>query len=362
MTLRWLAAGTVTLAILFLAGCATPGPTANTRPLVAAAGGGTLTLPVVATHTPTSTIAPTETPTTTPTHTPSPTPSSTPTHTPTVTPTAIPTATATPTPSATPTPTPDPAAFINGLAVDEFLVMSPETEAHVREILARGRELGRNPHAFSKLGDSLSLIAYFFVWFDQNRYDLGIYDALQPAIDHYRGSFQRYGMAVRNGLHAWAAHRPGNADPLLCDEEESMVACEIRIHNPSVLLIRLGTNDTAESDAFERALRYTVEYAAAEGIVPVLATKADRFEGPDNRNNRTIRRVAADLNVPLWDFDRLAGTLPGRGLGADNVHLTAAASNDFTDPVTLERGFPVNDLSGLFVLDRIRQLALEVDE
>ncbi len=248
------------------------------------------------------------------------------------------------------------------MAVDEFLIMSPETEAHVREILERGQELDRNPYAFSKMGDSQSLIAYFFVWFDQNRYDLGIYEHLQPAIDFYRGSFQRYGMAVRNGLHAWAAHRAGNADPLLCEEDESMLSCEIRIHNPSVLLIRVGTNDTAESDAFERALRYTVEYAAAEGIVPVLATKADRFEGPDNRNNRTIRRVAADLNVPLWDFDKLAATLPGRGLGEDDVHLTAAFSNDYTDPDTFERGFPVNDLSGLFVLDRIRQLAEEVVE
>lgn len=240
--------------------------------------------------------------------------------------------------------------------------MPPETEAHVREILERGNRLGRNPRAFSKMGDSQSLIAYFFVWFDQNRYNLGIYEELQPTIDYYRGSYQRYGMAVRNGLHAWAAHRDGNADPLLCEEEESMVSCEIRIHNPSVLLVRVGTNDTAKSDAFERALRYTVEYAVAEGIVPVLATKADRFEGTDNRNNRTIRRVAADLNVPLWDFDRLADTLPGRGLGEDNVHLTAASSNDYTDPDTFERGFPVNDLSGLFVLDRIRQMSEEVTE
>lgn len=238
--------------------------------------------------------------------------------------------------------------------------MPPETEQNVREILARGQSLGRNPRAFSKMGDSLSLIAYFFVWFDQNRYNLGVYEDLQPTIDFYRGSFQRYGVAARNGLHAWSAFRAGSANPDLCKEDESMVDCEIRIHNPSILLVRVGTNDTAESDAFERAIRHTVEYSIERGIVPVLATKADRFEGEDNRNNRTMRRVAAQYDVPLWDFDRLADTLPGRGLGPDNVHLTAAFSNDYTDPQTLQAGFPVNDLAGLFVLDRIRRLVPEV--
>ena len=59
-----------------------------------------------------------------------------------------------------------------------------------------------------------------------------------------------------------------------------------------------------------------------EGVIPVLATKADRFEGEDNRNNKIIRQAAYDYRVPLWDFDLLAGTLPGRGMGADDVHLT----------------------------------------
>ncbi len=42
------------------------------------------------------------------------------------------------------------------------------------------------PRAFSKMGDSLSLIAYYLVWFDQDRYDLGPYADLQPTIDLLR--------------------------------------------------------------------------------------------------------------------------------------------------------------------------------
>lgn len=245
--------------------------------------------------------------------------------------------------------------FINGVPVSEVVWMPPETVKNVREIFARGQKLGRNPQAFSKMGDSLSLIAYYLVWYDQKRYDLGPYAGLQPTIDHYRGSFQRFGLAAKNGLHAWAAFREGGADPLACLPEEHMIECEIRQHNPSVLLIRVGTNDNGTDDTFERAIRYTIEYSMKEGIIPVLSTKADRFEGADNRNNLTLRRLAAEYHVPLWDFDRLADTLPGRGLGNDNVHLTSAPLNDYSDPATFEYGYPVNDLAALMTLDAIRR-------
>ena len=133
-----------------------------------------------------------------------------------------------------------------------------------------------------------------------------------------------------------------------------MVGSELRLHNPSVLLIRLGTNDTAEGDAFERAIRHTVEFSIDNGVIPVLVTKSDRFEG-DDRNNETLRRLAAEYAIPLWDFDLVAGTLPDRGLGADGVHLTSYDSDDYRDPATLSFGFPLSDLTGLMTLDAIRR-------
>ncbi len=95
------------------------------------------------------------------------------------------------------------------------------------------------------------------------------------------------------------------------------------------------------------------------GIIPVLSTKADRFEGTDNRNNLTLRKLAAEYNIPLWDFDLLADTLPGRGLGNDNVHLTSAPLNDYSDPATFEYGYPVNDLPRFMTLDAIRRAVEE---
>lgn len=284
----------------------------------------------------------------TPTSTTTPSPS--PTVTATTTPSRTPTATFTP----TSTPTPDPATFVNGVPVEDFIIMPPEVRANVRTIFALGQELGRDPHAFSKVGDSISLTSHYFARFDQDRYNLGLYERLQPTIDYYDGSFERFGLAVRVGLHAWIAFRPGLADPDQCKPDEHMVECEFRRHNPSVLLIRLGTNDTAEGDAYEKAIRFAIKYSVDNGVIPVLVTKSDRFEG-DDRHNATMRALAAEYAVPLWDFDVVAGTLPDRGLGGDTVHLTMYGVNDFTDPATLSFGYPLSDLTGLMMLDAIRQ-------
>ncbi|MBP6789265.1 MAG: SGNH/GDSL hydrolase family protein [Candidatus Promineofilum sp.] len=285
-------------------------------------------------------------------------PTATSTATPSPTSTLRPSPTLTPTPS--PTPTRDPASLVNGVPVEHFVVMPPETVANVRRIFAHGQELGRNPRAFSKLGDSISLTSHYFARFDQSRYNLGIYSALQPTIDYYDHSFERFGMAVRIGLLAWISFRPGVADPQLCRPEEHMVECELRLHNPSVLVIRLGTNDIAPGDAFERAIRHAIETSIAEGIIPLLVTKSDRFEG-DNRHNETLRALAAEYAVPLWDFDLVAGTLPDRGLGGDAVHLTMYASDDFSDPAALSFGYPLSDLTGLFALDAIRRVVEGVE-
>lgn len=276
-------------------------------------------------------------------------------------PTVAPTVPATPTPSPTATippptptkmPTPDPARFINGVPFEAIAVISPDVIVHIRRVYARGQELGRNPNAFSKLGDSGVLLESNLTRFDRGIYDLGPYAFLQATIDHYAGSFERYGEAARVSLTAIGTNDPMFADKSICLPDETMLACEFRLHNPSVLLIRLGTND-GDAALYETYMRQIVRTSLDNGVIPVLGTKADRFEGDDSINEAT-RRIAADMRVPLWDFDHLAETLPGRGLSEDNAHLTLYGNNDYTDPETLNRGYPVSDLSALVVLDAIR--------
>ena len=309
----------------------------------------TATLPPSPTLRPTNTPAPEGTPAATlpPTPTLRPTNTATPEQSPT--PTQSPTPSPSPTPSKTPLPTAVP-INVGGVPLDEIVIMSPEVQNTIRLTAELGRQLGRNPHAFSKIGDSVTLTPHYLARFDSGQYVLGDYGYLQPAIDQYAGSFERFGVATRIGLHAWALFDPLWADKEWCLPNEDMVACEVRLNNPSVLLIRLGSNDSGAESAFNSNMRALIEYALENGIVPILATKADRFEGQDNRNNTIIRQIASEYNVPLWDFDRVADIIPGRGLGGDQVHMTMYDNNDYTDPEAFTRGYPVSDLTALMTI------------
>ena len=93
--------------------------------------------------------------------------------------------------------------------------------------------------------------------------------------------------------------------------------------------------------------------AAEEAENFAARTPLQRFEGEDNRNNEIIRQVAKEFMVPLWDFDLLAETLPGRGMGSDNVHLTLFDYYDYNMDLAYETGYGLYNLTALMMLDEI---------
>jgi hypothetical protein len=249
-------------------------------------------------------------------------------------------------------PYPIPPSVINDVAVDSIITV-PDVET-LRQIYATGQELRRDAHAFSKLGDSTIENPHFLTRFDQpGTYNLGEWAYLQPVIDHFQGSFGRQGMAVHRGLHTWSVLDPMWADPLNCQPREDMLACEIRLHNPSVIFIRLGSNDVGIPDEVDRDMRLIVEFCIESGVIPIMGTKADRHDGSSNVNNNTIRQIAEDYHLPLWDFDLIAETLPGRGMANDGVHLTTFFSHDYTQAEAFRRGYPVHNLTALIALDQV---------
>jgi LysM repeat protein len=248
---------------------------------------------------------------------------------------------------------PAPITDINGVALDSIVVMPDSTAQNVRQIFRVGQALGRNPRSFSKLGDSTIENPHFLTRFDDGSYNLGDYSYLQPVIDYFHGSFSRQGVAVQRGLHTWSVFDPMWADPYACASGEHLLACEIRLHNPSVLFIKLGSNDVGVPDSTARNLRQIVEYCLSAGVIPILNTKADRHEGAGNINNDIVRQIAADYQIPLLDFDVVAGTLPARGLAFDGVHLTSFFAHDWSSPVAFQRGYGVHNLIALMILDRV---------
>lgn len=270
---------------------------------------------------------------------------------------------ATPRPTATATPEPSPTPLgpqsINGVPLAEIVPLPPEVVDNVRSIYARGQELGRDPRAFSKLGDSTLLNPHFLGPFDQGDYKLGDFAYLQPTIDRYAGSFARHGVGARHGLHSWTVFDPMWADEKWCEPGEDLITCEFRLQNPSVLFVRLGSNDAGAPSGFRFNLKEVIEFAIDNGVVPIIGTKADRFEG-SNENNDILRSLADEYDVPLWDFDRLAETLPGRGLDTDQVHLIIdELPHDYTDPAAFQRGHAMQDLSALIALDQVRRAVEE---
>jgi LysM repeat protein len=305
---------------------------------------------------------PTETPT--PSNTPPPTDAAT--LAPSETPLAVPAAeTASPdseTTSEAPTETPPmPTAVslapfgrtdINDITPDQFILMDDATRAHIREIFALGQQLGRNPRAFSKVGDSTIESPYFMDRFDEpGSYNLADYGWLQPAIDWYRGSFNRDSLAVTVGMHTWSVLDPMWADPYQCVGGEDVLECEVRFHNPSVIIFRLGVNDLGVPGYVEESMRKIIEYSLDNGIIPIIGTKGDQRDG--TINNNIMRRLAAEYHVPLWDYDVLAATIPGRGLAADGAHMTTFYAHDWSQPMAFQTGHGVHTLAGLMMLDAI---------
>lgn len=246
---------------------------------------------------------------------------------------------------------------VNGIPVTDIVVMPPEVRQTVQDIFATGQAQGRSPTTFSKLGDSTSLNPNFLGRFDDPaNVVLGEYDYLQPTIDHFSGHFARYGVAAKNGLHSWSVFDPLWADKEWCEPNEDVLNCEFRLNNPSIIFVRLGANDAGAPSGYRYNMKQVVETSIANGVIPVLVTKADRFEGEGNINNNILRELAVEFNVPVLEFDIVAGTLPNRGLKPNDVHMEEMiAPHDFTVSETMQSGHAVHDLIALMMLDELRQ-------
>jgi hypothetical protein len=268
----------------------------------------------------------------------------------------------TPTPGVpTPIAKSTPASTSTPLPVDfwqQLPVIPLEISDRVREIYRLGLTLGNNPHIFSRIGDCTSAAPNFLVGFDRN-YNLGEYTYLQPAIDYFKGSFERPSLAAKAGLNSagllttlWTGEQ--------CLSKETLLDCQYRLDHPSFAIISVGVNESYYvhhlPGSFETNMRVIIEDTIAQGILPILGTKADNLEG-DNSINATIARLAMEYELPLWNFWQAAQPLPNHGL-VDASHLSSISYLNFTDfsmPHSLENGTQVRNLTALQMLNFLRE-------
>jgi hypothetical protein len=228
----------------------------------------------------------------------------------------------------------------------------PVVSENARSIYKKGLANGRNPHAFSRIGDCQNVSSKFLGPFEnKSDYDLGSqYQYLQTTIDNFQGSFARESEAVQGGFSVASVLSPLMSDKKYCAANETPLDCEFRLNNPSIVIISMEQWwSKRPADVYEKYLTQIVDYAISKGAVPILATKADNLEG-DNRINATIAKVAFQYDIPLWNFWSAVQPLPDHGLWKDGFHLTVG-NNNFNDPLAMRYAWPVRNLTALQALD-----------
>jgi len=214
--------------------------------------------------------------------------------------------------AATPTPT---LATPVRLSADDWKLwpVLPQVPLSARALYQKGLALGNDPHAFSILGDCQSLPETF----------LGVYDTdaalvasltpeLQAAVANFAGSFNRESPTIKGGTTAgavlWSAW---HENKFTCSARETPLDCELRLHKPSIVIINLGTHYETRNITY---LRKILDKLTAQGIVPILATKADNRE-LDERLNQEMALLAVEYDIPLWNFYSAVSDLPNNGVG-----------------------------------------------
>ncbi len=247
-------------------------------------------------------------------------------------------------------------AVIDQIDLAAYPVVGSAT-ATARAIYQRGQAMGRDPHQLAKVGDCFTDHEYFLKYFTWGRYNLGDYTALQPVIDTYGESMDDLSYAASVGFVAGAVLDPMWANPEVCQPDESPLACEYRVHNPSVSVIMLGTQDVLlmTPEQFDTALREIVRETVAANIVPILSTFPGNLEFWDKslQFNKIVVNIALDFDIPLINLWLALEGLPNHGLG-DSNHMSFPLTTpaDLTQP-NLTTGYPMRNLVTLQTLDNV---------
>ncbi len=208
-------------------------------------------------------------------------------------------------PSVTPEATLDPVDWKNWSVI-------PTVDPTLRTIYEYGIAHGTDPHAFSIFGDCQSRPdAFFGVFETDEKVVQSLSPELQETIANFRGSFNRESPTSQDGTTPgallWTQWHRGKYG---CTFAETPVECELRIHNPSFVIIQIGTHFESRNTEY---LRKVITQLIDAGVVPILATKADNRE-KDERINNDMALLASEYDLPLWNFWAAVSDLPNRGL------------------------------------------------
>ncbi len=193
---------------------------------------------------------------------------------------------------------------------------------------------GRPGNIFTVAGDCNSEPDAYIRRLANGAFDVSRYPQYAEVVRRFEPSFLRRSYAASGSFNAKAMFDPTWVDPAICHNEGPLV-CEVWRSSASIVFISLGTGDQFDWRDFDVNYTKVITTALARGALPVLFTKSDDLESrqhgaPPEAINGTIRRIAAEKQLPLIDFAVIAKTLPNNGLrdeGNTDFHLNEAGSD-----------------------------------
>lgn len=263
----------------------------------------------------------------------------------------------------------DPAS-LEGIDLADVPILPALTD-HARLIFERGqtREIPRDPHVFSKVGDSMTASESFLTGFGNDAYDLGGYADLEPVVTYFlsvsdgdgHNAFNRVNYANSIGFSTASALDSTWAVEDVCEPNESPLNCEYRVSNAAFALIMFGTNDVMAFDAmlFDYFMRQVVLTTISADVVPVLYTIPPRPEALELSGvfNQIIVKIAADYDVPVINLVAALEPLPNYGVNLnDTLHLTEPEPPGSVAAFTeedLAAGYTVRNLVTLQALESL---------
>ncbi|MCB9452544.1 MAG: hypothetical protein H6672_13995 [Anaerolineaceae bacterium] len=245
----------------------------------------------------------------------------------------------------------------------------PTLSAAIREVFERGQAAGNHADVITKVGDSLSASVSYITIFSEDGYALGPYGYLEPTLLYYRDSTAGESIAAQIGMSTYVVFDPFWATDERCEPNESPLACEYRVKQPSVAFILFGPNDVRSmtETEYHEQMRMIIEETLAAGIIPVLMTfsahpDAELYWQAINFNIELVR-LTDEYEVPLINLWAAVQPLPEYGLDEDRIHLAPSGFTVLKYDTGHEAfyGISLQNLLVLRTLDEIR-LSLGLDE
>ncbi len=231
------------------------------------------------------------------------------------------------------------------LAPENWMLWSkiPVITQSMRDVYLLGQALGNDPQAVSILGDCQSTPETFLGLYEADSTEsISLPHDLQETVAYFDKTLNRKSPTIKSGTTSgallWAEWHEGDFG---CNDDETPLDCELRLNKPSFVIITVGTHWESNNEVYMRKI---IEQLLAQGIVPILSTKADNREGEHGINLQTAM-LAKEYNLPLWNFWLVTKDLPNHGL------YTKKGDEHLGDIYLTEEALELRRYSALAALD-----------